>query len=505
MAESTFDIKFIAINQIAYTFNKLASINSNDDNRESLIGMAIECLALMEQYQTLHPSYTTLLAYLAAAENVDITIYNSQWAMSIKQKANVYITNLLEEMKLIFAKTNSALKPEQAQELFVKVRKGVIIRIIQTEYQEALSLLDKFASIVEFSTQPKVRQQFLDNRFIEYLFLKYIGNLFSLIWFPLDDNKYTIASGVYVKEGDKLLYSSSSFKPMDRIYNQVLMYQKKNESLFEENDDETRYFWIIRFLRLSLFFKQFEFIEFYKEFLDLFILQKEPLQYLVSDTSLIKCNLLVMFGMVLIFVKPFNTLSLLDNENDNLLELYYEDPNKIEFKLYNQLMKPLSNGDFHQVKHVFEDTNLVHLLVSYLEYNFPISTSKFSSNSSSFVDYIKLIIDLKTFLSILSSTRAIPRLKMLSLMGYDLKKKNESELNEVSNHLIGVISALGLGQVGIGYLASEQVFYNNATSASNSQVELVSLQEDIDRISHNLQGDSLATLMTNSLLEKFYS
>ncbi|CAK9439456.1 uncharacterized protein LODBEIA_P35670 [Lodderomyces beijingensis] len=498
MAQGGFDIDFITINQIAYTFNKLVNSNNHALYRDQLINMAQECLEFMNQYSSLHPSYESLVSYLASQE-VDVSSYNGQWAKRLKTEANNCANEVADELTALQIKNVSR---KQVSGLYSRVRAGFISRIIQTEYQEAASLLNKYGSLAEFSTQPKTREQYQDNRYVEYLFLKYVANAFSLIWFPLDDNKYTVASGVYVKEGDKLLYSSSSFKPLDKIYNQVTAYQKKNESLFEQHDDEMRYFWIIRFLHLSLLFKQFEFIQFHKEFKDMFITHKEPLAYLISDTSLIKSNLLVMFTMVTIFLKPFNSLSLVNFESDDLIEFYHEDPSKIEHKFYNQVVKPLSEGDTKQVKRVFNNGVFLRELVAYLEYNLPISTSKFSNNTSSFIEYMKVIIDSKLFLTIISNTRAIPRSQVLKHLGYDLTKMSEQELSEVSKHLIGLISALGLGQLGIGYHASEQVFFNHGPPSTKTQ--LARLQNDIDEVQHELKGDVLSGIMTNLLLEKYH-
>lgn len=504
MTQGSFDIDFIAINQIAYTFNKLVHSNNKDVYRDQLVAKAKETLKLMDQYQAIHPSFSSLTSYLSSQGIADAAhLYNDSWAARVTTYSESFMLELADEIKGIHESYSSALSQEQASALFDKVRKGVISRIIKTEYLDALRLLDKFASVVEFSNQPRGKDHFQMNRFVEFLFLKYVATIFSLVWFPLDDNKYKVASGVYLKEGDKLLYSSSSFKPLDKIYILVTTYQRKNESLFEEQDDETRYYWIVKFLNLSLLFKQMDFVQFHNEFTELFINQKEALQNLVQDTSLIKSNLLVMYGIVSIFMKPFNQLSLLNIENDDFVELYYEDPTDIEFKFYNKIVKPLGDGDNHEVKRAFADDNFMHELVSYLEYNLPVSTSKLAATTCSFIEYLKVIIDSKLFLVIMSSTASITKRNVLRHLGYSLELTNELELHEVSNHLLGLISALGLGQIGIGYLVKEQVFYNNGPPTTIEEIGQV--QDSIDQTRHQLHGDSLAGLMTSLLIERLYN
>lgn len=216
-----FDIDYIGINQLAYTFNKLVNSNSNGFTTQ-LVEMAIECLELMDRYQALHPSYVQMLSFLMS-QDIDVSKYNDEWVTRL----NSWLANYASQLKSYENQTN--LKAENAVDFFEKVRTIVISLTIQTRYQEALSYLNRYASVVDFSTQPKTKEQFQANRYVEYLFMKFIINIFSLIWFPLDDNDYTIAAGMYVKDGDKLLYSTSSFKPLTKIYNIVITYQKKKQ------------------------------------------------------------------------------------------------------------------------------------------------------------------------------------------------------------------------------------------------------------------------------------
>lgn len=72
-----FDIDYIGINQLAYTFNKLVNSNSNAFTSQ-LIDMAAECLELMDRYQALHPSYIQMLSFLMS-QNIDTSKYNDEW------------------------------------------------------------------------------------------------------------------------------------------------------------------------------------------------------------------------------------------------------------------------------------------------------------------------------------------------------------------------------------------------------------------------------------------
>ena len=490
-----FDIDYIGINEYAYTFNKLVNSSNAHEFTNQLIQMATECLELMDHYQALHPSYIQMLSFLMS-QNIDVSKYNDEWVSQL----NSWLENYTTQLNLYESQPN--LKAEDAVEFFDKIRTIVIALTIQTKYQEALNYLNRYASVVDFSTQPKTRPQFQSNRYVEYLFMKFIINIFSLIWFPLDDNEYSIAAGMYVKEGDKLLYSTSSFKPLTKIYNIVISYQKRNSTLFEENDDELRYYWLVRFLHLSLLFKQFEFVEFQKEFFDLFVAQKEPTKYLFADTLLIKRNLLVMYAIVLIFTKPFNTLTSINIENEQLIDSYYRDPASIEYKFFKRVLKPLGKLDMPSVRKALTDSSFLSELISTLEYTLPVSTARFSNNSNFFIEHMKTTIDIKVFLLLISNSRSISRLQLLKLMEYDLNSTSELDLNEVLNLLVGTLSALGLGRVGINYLADKQVFINNGGISSADEV--TRLQDEIDAVQNELKGEALTVLIANLVLSSIY-
>lgn len=83
-------------------------------------------------------------------------------------------------------------------------------------------------------------------------------------------------------------------------------------------------------------------------------------------------------------------------------------------------------------------------------------------------------------------------------MGYDLTSASDLELNEVSNQLVGIVSALGLGRVGINYLADKQLFINNGGISTADEVSR--LQDEIDDVQNELKGESLTVLIANLVL-----
>ena len=60
-------------------------------------------------------------------------------------------------------------------------------------------------------------------------------------------------------------------------------------------------------------------------------------------------NLLVMFGITTIFLKPFNELTLMKlDKDDALIDLFTDVPESLEFQLYNSVMIPWQNANLNK-------------------------------------------------------------------------------------------------------------------------------------------------------------
>ena len=477
----------------------------------------------MDKYQALHPFHTYLIDYLNS-QHIPHN-YDSQWITKLESNSQSIQSQAQKKCQQLVVEETEGLDPANCIDFFKITRQAVIVSLIQTKYQDAIQLLNNYATVVQFSTQPSTCEALTNNRYVEFLFLQYVVNVFHLIWFPLDDNKFnTSSSGVYIKDtgaaGDnKLLLSSNSFKPIDTIFKKVSIYYTKNEIIFSKleedphsNMDELHYYWIIRFLNLCMLFKQFKFMEFYQEFTSLFINYHHhhhlhtssgltPLKYLITDTSILKSNILTMFAIVSIFLKPFYTLSLIDicPDADLIIDLFNENEVSLEYKIYNQVLIPLSNRETEKVYfELNKNQSLIETLVAYLEYNLPVSVSRFSSFS--FIEYMKSIIDFKNFMVIISSTKEIPITRVCSLLGYD---SSDGEIvAQITNNLICCISALGLNKSGITYIASQGVFIH---SEPDQELPTLELQDKIEELNHDLKGNAMASIMKNILVEKFFN
>ncbi|KAF6072398.1 hypothetical protein FOB64_000441 [Candida albicans] len=337
-----FDLNYLFINQLAFTFNKYISSSSSNIPKSSISNTAKQCLDYMKQYEIIHPIAETLIDYLSKEDRLQ-SDYSTQWIESTRLMNNSYLEQAREEIKQVLETSMQSLHTNKAEKLFSKIRRAIAITIVQTSYEVGLSLLNNYVAVVDISTQPKTKEQLVSNKTIS--------------------RKYETKTNV----------TSNSFKTLDQIYSKALNYYQKNELLFGQYDNETRYFWAIKLFNLSLLFKQFKLCEFYDQFIGFFLIEKEPLNFLVDDLQMLLSNLLVIFGITTIFLKPFNELTLMKlDKDDALIDLFTDVPESLEFQLYNSVMIPLAKCQFKQVIVQLQNETFVAELAAQLEYNLPV-------------------------------------------------------------------------------------------------------------------------------------
>ncbi|EGW31653.1 uncharacterized protein SPAPADRAFT_56457 [Spathaspora passalidarum NRRL Y-27907] len=501
LTSDKFDIGFLDVNQLASTFTKFNSFQNKNAHQQERTVIALRALELMDTYQAIHPCGHDMISHLKYFGVK--SKYSAVWAREVERQSEEVLTVGKDKSSNIHKESVDSMNPEECHELFDFIKKCVIILLIERKYSEAHYFLNSYATVVQFSTQPKSADELKNNRYVEYLFLQYSANVFQTIWFPVDEQ--TGNSSL-----DKVI-SSSSFKPLETIYKKISTYYSKNEAVFstrqnEGNYDELHYYWMIKMLYMAMLFKQFKFIEFYDEFYSLFLNYESkiqvsglnPLQFLIKGDSILKSNLLLMFGIVSIFLKPACSLSFMND--DIIIDLFNENESSLEFLFYNQVLIPLSRRDLFTVQTTLHDQLFLDRLYAYLENSLPTGAASKYSPTHTFIEYMWKIIDFKNFLVIMSVTKQITRTRVIELLGYDLA--DSEVVNQVSNNLIVLISALGLGNGGIQYLASSELFIH---TSPNKTAESVELQEDIEELNNEVKGMTLSSMMTSILIEKFFS
>ncbi|KAK6459554.1 uncharacterized protein RJT20DRAFT_132683 [Scheffersomyces xylosifermentans] len=518
--KDSFDIDFLFINQLSYVFNKYSESPNAAEFTDQCIKIASQCLQLMDKYGALHPSFDSFISFLRSQNHPNP--YDQRWAVKIQSSSDSHQANLNSLFKKIHTSSTASSAPSANKELYANVRKAVIMCIIERKYQDAIGHLNNYSAVVQFSTQPRDHTQLRDNRYIEYSFFQYVIGIFDLIWLPLDNSNFAPPERGFPYGTQRMApVPTGNFKNLDAISRKVASYYTKSESLLtsteEENSDhsELYYFWLMKFYGFTVLFKQFNFREFYDEFISLFIkyqspnpqLELSPVALLAERVPVLKSDLLCMFGIVSIFVKPFNSLALMDIGNDDiLLDLFNLDEKSFEYVLYNEVMVPLSEANNKKVKTSLVDNAILQdMFIASLDYLVPVINQKSQSAVSAslrFMRYLTLIIDLKNFLLIISVIKQAPRLKIIQLLGYDTNNLSEASISQISQILLSLVAALGLGEIGIGFNAQQDVFCNDIVDHNQGSKKL---QKSLTDLTADVEAESLAALMTGALLEKFFS
>ena len=225
-----FDLNYLFINQLAFTFNKYISSSSSNIPKSSISNTAKQCLDYMKQYEIIHPIAETLIDYLSKEDRLQ-SDYSTQWIESTRLMNNSYLEQAREEIKQVLETSMQSLHTNEAEKLFSKIRRAIAITIVQTSYEVGLSLLNNYVAVVDISTQPKTKEQLVSNSYVEYLFYQYVLHIFSLIWFPSYDNefhRYNLSQRQFPGRYEtKTNVTSNSFKTLDQIYSKALNYYQK--------------------------------------------------------------------------------------------------------------------------------------------------------------------------------------------------------------------------------------------------------------------------------------
>lgn len=157
---NSFDVKYLAINKLAYSINKYTHLNPSDDLPQVVVDTATQSLELMKRYEVIHPITEKLLQYLSN-QWISTEDYNSEWISTTRSLNESFLLELEHDMKQVLEQAMEALSPESSAELFGKIRRAIIITIVEGKYEEGIVLLNNYLSVVDFSTQPKNRKSLL--------------------------------------------------------------------------------------------------------------------------------------------------------------------------------------------------------------------------------------------------------------------------------------------------------------------------------------------------------
>ena len=468
MTEIDIDVDYLNVNRLAYTFESLHS-NNNDTLKQLTKDTAIRALKIMNKYQSLHPSYKSMISYLSS-ENTEFT---SEWAATVTKANRLLVNKYTDEL-------HDCLQNTDKEQIMEKIGNLSKIYTIQGNYQQIITILNQFHSIIQFRSQPNDLDQFVQNKYIEFNFIQYTTTLYNLIWFPLNNESSSSAT----------TSSLNAFKTINNYFKKVTVYYHKNEMLININNSnkEIEYYWLLNWLHLTVYFNQGKFEEFLMEFETLINDESslKPLDILNFGPVSLKTEILIMFKISIAITKPFKNLSLLNYEYSNTIgfdnEILFElfnDNNTFEFTVH-EVFSNLSEANFKEFKIRFNEDVFKNKLIGISGYTFP-------RNALSFIQFINNVVDFKNFLLIISITKRISKSSLMSLLGYS----EESTTND----LLLFVSILKLGELGIGYDYDNDLFYNSGIKQNN-------LAEQVTVLENRLTGESIANLLKGCLIEQ---
>lgn len=467
MATIDIDVEYLNVSKLAYAFEGLSSSDEESLKQEAL-EVAIKALEIMNRYQTLHPSYMAMIDYVSNSN----TIFTHEWAASIERTNKALVSQYTDEL-------HNCLQDADKASILQNIKKLSSIYAIQGNFQQFISTLNQFNSAVQFKSQPNDINEFTNNKYIEFNFYQYTANLYSLIWFPLS------------KESNSRVANShaNAVKTVNNYFKKVDLYYNKNEMLIniDNSSTEVQYYWLMRWLNLTLHFKQGKFDDFLSDFNMLISCDSalSPLDILNNNETVLKTEILIMFKISILITKPFKNLSLLNYEisdhettdNEILFDLF-SNTNKFEFTIHEVCLN-LAESNFKAFKESYDKAEIRKKLMSVLGYAFP-------RDPLVFIEFIDNVVNFKNFLLIITISKKIPRSKMMSFLGCS---------NETTNILILFMSILKLGELGIGYDYNGGFFYNSGIKNRN-------LDEQISNLENRLVGESIAHLIKGCLIEQ---
>lgn len=103
-----FDLNYLFINQLAFTFNKYISSSSSNIPKSSISNTAKQCLDYMKQYEIIHPIAETLIDYLSKEDRLQ-SDYSTQWIELTRLMNNSYLEQAREEIKQVLETSMQSL------------------------------------------------------------------------------------------------------------------------------------------------------------------------------------------------------------------------------------------------------------------------------------------------------------------------------------------------------------------------------------------------------------
>lgn len=456
-------------------------------------------LALMDTYHTLHPQYMALLA------NINDSKFNHQWAMELEQQR----PNTKDIME------NSDSSSVDRETVFSQFKAGLHHAMILCDFHLAHFYLTRLEATAHFASHVTTLDAFNTNRYFEHLFYPLVTQLYGNMWFlnssVSKDHSASYSTGSSSASGSHAAAAAAATASLllaqaatggTRNPSPPAAIEKKANAYFSRcqflhpqvllEDGDFRFYYLIKWTVAFMKFSQCRLLEYVSDFDTL-----QPHLSVLNDWGLFS-QALLMYSVASIASKPFASLSL--NSNEPLVDLFTvsDSETSIDFNLLT-CMSHLAETDYAAAKAILSDSQTILSLNGSISFALPKQQqTRSSTNSNAPLEFwlaLCLLIDQKAFLLIMSISEAIPRDKLLSLLGY--RDCSPATADAVSNNLILVCSALCLGDLGVAYDVNSDMFTRRHVSPLE---KIHRLQGSVDRLSRDVRAEASSAIISLLLM-----
>lgn len=432
------------------------------------VQFAIDALEIMDKFAALHPIADQLVEFLQS-DGLAASKYNSRWLADVRKV--VKVPKYFYDLELISAPEKPVLFNE-----FVPLCQKLFI---EGDFKMMAYYISKMGSMAQFSNHCTSTDQFVDNKYFEFMLFQVICTVYGLVW-EVASFSSTSASSEANEEDKRVLLDKKITLYHTRCVHLLKSLPEQPPQVIKSVEHEFECYRLAKYLLAMSKFKKHQFVAFVEEFDELY-----PTFDTVRPLNL-QPELLLLYSVASLACKPFKELTF--NTNEALVEQYRSSAG-VEATFYD-IMYAMSNAEFEVVKSLMNNSVLkaADSLIGYL----------LPPRLEGFWTYLADIIDLKVFLLTMSITSRIPRLAMVKRLGY--RECSPEEYARISDKLLVLMSVLQLGKVNITFDEENDVFRHDPL---DNDTRLEHVAQQIDQIDHTTRAEASAQLLRSKLVETY--
>lgn len=456
-------LDFLQVHSLAHKF-QYGGFSSDER-----VCFAVNALSIMKRYNAIHPHTLAFIAYLKSTGNPAASEYTEGWMLQVKASAS--IPQYLSEEDYNGTPPKAAVFQE-----FVTLCQQ---KFIEGDFRMISYYITRIAALVPFSTHSIGAEQFILNKYFEFLFYQVISVVHGLLWGHSCSQAST--PGQEMTTEQKL---SQTDKKVAYYYGRsTYLLKSLSECTVDVADGvnaEFAYYNLCKWYLAMSRFSQNQFIAFVADFEHLY-----PQFESICELNM-QSEVLSMYAIASVACKPFKELTY--SSNESLFERF-TCGSGVEMQLHSVMFR-LAQAEFSQARSALNNGFYRNMNAS-LAYLLP-------KKSEGFWTYWSDVVDLKIFLLFISVTQKVPRRLVVKKLGYT--DCTPAEYTRVCDNLVVLMSVLLLGSVGITYDEKEDAFVRENTDSKF----LERVMQHLDQVNHTGRADAAAQLLRGMLVEKYF-